>query len=209
MTDAPDDPLDFWEARFAGAGDGYLFGTAPNDFLRREAYRLTPGSRVLSVADGEGRNSVFLAAQGHHVDALEFAPSAVSKAKALAKAQQVSVNHIEADAYTWQWPSARYDAVAAIFIQFAPPAERATLFQRILAALKPGGLLLLQGYTPKQLEYGTGGPPNVENLYTEAEIRTAFAAHTIHVLRVHEAVIDEGPGHRGMSALMDVVVEKR
>ena len=91
----------------------------------------------------------------------------------------------------------------------APPAARATLFERILAALKPGGLLLLQGYTPKQLEYGTGGPPYGDNLYTEPDIRTAFAAHTIHLLRTHDAVIDEGPGHCGMSALIDVVVEKR
>ena len=202
-------PIDFWEARYAGAGDDFVFGQDPNDFLVREAHRLGAGSRVLCVADGEGRNSVFLAQAGHVVDALEFAPSAISKARALAQARGVDINVVEADVFGWDWPAAAYDAVAAIFIQFASPAQRQALFANMLRTLKPGGLLLLQGYTPKQLDYATGGPSAVENLYTEQLLLDAFVDHELCLLRTHESVVDEGAGHRGMSALVDVVVRKR
>ncbi len=205
----PDDPRAFWESRYASAGDGFVFGEAPNDFLVREAHRLPAGSRVLSVADGEGRNSVFLAEQGHEVDALEFAPSAIAKARALAAARSVEINLIETDVFEWGWPADAYDAVAAIFIQFVDPVRRKTLFERMMATLKPGGLLLLQGYTPKQLDYGTGGPSALENLYTEEMLLEAFSAHALLVLRTHESAIDEGEGHRGLSALVDVVVQKQ
>ena len=109
----------------------------------------------------------------------------------------------------WDWPAAAYDAVAAIFIQFASPAQRPALFANMLRTLKPGGLLLLQGYTPKQLDYATGGPSAVENLYTEQLLLDAFVDHELCLLRTHESVVDEGAGHRGMSALVDVVVRKR
>lgn len=205
---ATPDPKAFWNDRFAAAGEGFVFGRDPNDFLVREAGRLPPGSEVLSVADGEGRNSVFLAEAGHRVDALEFAPAAVAKSRQLARERQVTINLIEADVFDWAWPEAAYDAVVAIFIQFATPAQRPQLFARMMSALRPGGLLLLQGYTPKQLEYGTGGPSAVENLYTESLLLEAFAAHEIVLLRTHESVIDEGAGHKGMSALVDVVVQR-
>ncbi|MCB1960231.1 MAG: class I SAM-dependent methyltransferase [Rhodocyclaceae bacterium] len=204
----PEYPRDFWEARYAGAGDDFVFGQDPNDFLVREVHRLGAGSQVLCVADGEGRNSVFLAQAGHVVDALEFAPSAIAKARALAQARGVTVHVIEADVFAWDWPAEAYDAVAAIFIQFAAPAQRSALFAHMLRALKPGGLLLLQGYTPKQLDYATGGPSAVENLYTEQLLLEAFVDHELCLLRTHESVIDEGAGHRGMSALVDVVVRK-
>ncbi|TVO53135.1 class I SAM-dependent methyltransferase [Denitromonas halophila] len=201
-------PKAFWDARFASAGESFVFGREPNDFLVRESGRLFPDSAVLSVADGEGRNSVFLAKASHRVDALEFAPAAVAKSRQLAQEQQVAVNLIEADVFEWAWPADTYDAVVAIFIQFSAPAERQILFDKMMAALKPGGLLLLQGYTPKQLEYGTGGPSAVENLYTESVLLNAFKGHDILLLRTHESVIDEGEGHRGMSALVDVVVQR-
>ena len=208
MSTPDDDPRAFWESRYANAGDAFVFGQAPNDFLVREAHRLPAGSRVLSVADGEGRNSVFLAEQGHRVDALEFAPSAIAKARALAADKAVDIALIEADVFDWAWPVETYDAVIAIFVQFADPARREQLFAHMMTALQPGGLLLLQGYTPKQIGYGTGGPSAVENLYTEALLIEAFAAHETLLLRTHESVIDEGAGHRGMSALVDLVVRK-
>jgi SAM-dependent methyltransferase len=205
----PDSPRAFWEARYADAGTDFVFGQAPNDFLVREAHRLPEGCRVLSVADGEGRNSVFLAQQGHRVDALEFAPSAIAKARALAAERHVTLGVIEADAFEWDWPRERYDAVVAIFVQFAPPAQRARLFEHMLRALVPDGLLLLQGYTPQQLVHGTGGPSAVENLYTEQMLLEAFSAHELVLMRTHESVIEEGAGHSGLSALVDMVVRKR
>lgn len=200
------DPAGTWNRRFEAPG--YLFGTEPNQWLRAHAGVWQPGQRVLSVADGEGRNSVFLAQRGLVVDAFDIAEAGVAKARALAAERGVEVNFAVADCDGYAWRDAAWDGVAAIFIQFADPALRARLFARIVAALKPGGTLVLQGYTPKQLEYRTGGPGVLANLYTSAMLREAFAALEIVELREVEAEVDEGPGHRGMSALVGMVARK-
>lgn len=196
----------FWSERFAG--DDYLFGTAPNVFLTTQKHLLRPGQRALSVADGEGRNSVWMASLGLEVTAIELSPVAVEKARKLAAARGVSPRFVVAGVFDWAWPTEAFDVVAAIFIQFAAPAERGRLFRQIVEALAPGGVLILQGYTPKQLEYRTGGPPHVENLYTEALLRESFADLQILHLREHEDVIREGKGHNGTSALIDLAACK-
>ena len=198
----------FWDERYSQAGDSYLFGAEPNRFLFGQSHSFHPGMRVLSVADGEGRNSTWLAQQGMEVTALEISPVALAKARRLATLRNVPVNLVQVDALAWIWPGAAYDAVAAIFIQFAAPAERERLFANIRHTLKPGGLLLLQGYTPRQLEYRTGGPPVAENMYTEPLLRAAFADMEILHLREHDDFISEGTGHHGMSALIDLVARK-
>jgi 2-polyprenyl-3-methyl-5-hydroxy-6-metoxy-1,4-benzoquinol methylase len=195
-----------WNQRFGAAG--YLFGTAPNAFLASHKRLLAPGSRALCVADGEGRNSVWLAEQGLDVTAFDFSAVAVEKARRLAAERGVSVRYEVASVYDWQWPQAAFDLVAAIFVQFADPPMRGFLFERIVQTLKPGGLLLLEGYTPRQLEYRTGGPPHVENLYTEAMLREAFSGLEILELREYDADVAEGSGHCGRSALIDVVARK-
>lgn len=113
-----------------------------------------------------------------------------------------------ADLGDWTWPEGQFDLVVAIFIQFAPPALRTEIFGRMRLALKPGGLLLLEGYRPEQLAYGTGGPRAVENLYTETILRDAFSAMDILELRTHDSDIHEGKGHSGMSALIDLVARQ-
>ncbi|TSA15946.1 MAG: class I SAM-dependent methyltransferase [Betaproteobacteria bacterium] len=207
------DAEQFWSGRYAAAGDDYLFGTAPNVFLKSQAHRLRPGSKALSVADGEGRNSVWLAEEGLAVTAVELSPVALHKARRLAAARHTEVDFVLADILKWAWPEGGYDLIAAIFIQFVAPAQRSILFERLQTALNPGGLLLLQGYTPKQLEYRTGGPSAVENLYTEKLLREAFADMEILELREHEDVLQEGSGehrgHWGRSALIDLVGQKR
>ena len=201
------DPAGTWNKRFAG--DDYLFGTAPNHWLLEHAAVWQPGERVLSVADGEGRNSVWLAGRGLAVDAFDIAGLGVAKARRLAAAQGVSVNFTLAECDTFAWPQAAYDGVAAIFVQFADPAMRARLFNNIIRSLKPGGTLVLQGYTPKQLEYRTGGPPHESHLYTEAMLRAAFAEMEIIELREYEAEVAEGTGHKGRSALVGLVARRR
>jgi len=201
------DPAGTWNQRFAA--DGYLFGTEPNEWLREHAGVWQPGQRVLCVADGEGRNSVWLAGRGLRVEAFDIAEVGVAKARRLALAQGVDVDFQVADCDGFAWPQAAYDGVAAIFIQFADPALRERLFERIAASLKPGGTLLLQGYTPKQLEYRTGGPPLVSHLYTAQMLREAFAALDIVELREYEAEVAEGSGHRGRSALIGLVARRR
>lgn len=196
-----------WEARFS-VGE-YLFGERPNAYLASKAALFPKGGRALSIADGEGRNSVWLAEHGLRVDAFDFSPTAVGKAKRLAASHGVQAGFNVSELFAWNWAPSSYDLVAAIFIQFASPAERERLFPLIEQTLKPGGLLILQGYRPEQLKYGTGGPPEVENLYTEAMIREALKDMDILELRCYDEPVDEGKGHAGMSALMGVVARKR
>ena len=195
-----------WNERFSTPG--YLFGTEPADFLRREVGRLSAGQTALCVADGEGRNSVFLAEQGLHVTAMDGSDNAVEKARALAKMRQVSVDFHVADITTWDWAAREYDVVVAIFIQFAPPPMRKAMFAGMQAALRPGGLLVLEGYRPQQVDYGTGGPPHRENMYTKGLLESAFAGMEILHLAEYDAVIEEGEGHKGLSALIDLVARK-
>lgn len=201
------DELQRWNQRFGAAG--YIFGTAPNAFLASNAHRLRPGQRALCVADGEGRNSVWLAEQGLEVTAFDLSPVGVAKARKLAGERGVHVRCDVAGVYDWNWPEAAFDVVAAIFVQFADPEMRSFMFERTIRALNPGGLLLLEGYTPKQLEYRTGGPRHVENLYTEELLRRAFQALEIEELRQYEAVLMEGTQHSGRSALIDLVARKK
>ncbi len=198
----------FWSARYRDAGDDYLFGTAPNKFLASQAALFGAGMSVLSVADGEGRNSVWLAEQGCAVTATEISQVALEKAAKLARRRHVAVDVVQADIFDWDWPTEAFDAVVGIFIQFAGPAERPRQMAGMKQAVKPGGLLLLQGYTPKQLKYRTGGPSAVENLYTEALLREMFADWEIVLLHEHEDLMEEGSAHAGRSALIDLVARK-
>lgn len=201
-----DDARAVWDERFAT--DDYIFGTEPNRFLVSQAHRLATGAHALSVADGEGRNSVWLAERGLDVDAVEISPRAVEKARRLAADRRVAVCFEVADVRVWNWPAACYDVIAAIFIQFASPAERARLFADFRRALKPGGLLILEGYGVRQIEYGTGGPPHVENLYTRAMLEDAFRDFEILLLDEREDWLEEGTKHVGRSALVDLVARK-
>ena len=153
-----------WSARFKAAGEDYLFGTAPSKFMANHASLFAAGSTALSVADGEGRNSVWLAEQGLSVTALEISPVALEKARKLAAGRGVAVDFVRGDALAWDWPQGDFDMVLAVFIQFAGPDERPALFKGMQQAVKPGGLLFLHGYTPKQLDYKTGGPPSAAHL---------------------------------------------
>jgi SAM-dependent methyltransferase len=200
------DPAAFWNQRYEQPG--YLFGTEPNAYLAAQLGLLVPGWRALSVADGEGRNSVWLAQHGLEVDAVEISPVAVDKARALAAERGVAPRFHVASVLDWDFGVARYDLVAAIFIQFLAPAERAGVFRRLAAALAPGGWLVMQGYTPQQVQYGTGGPPHAENMYTEPLLREAFADLEMVELRAYEAHVAEGSGHLGWSALIDLLARK-
>ena len=196
--------LERWNGRYNAPG--FLFGEAPNAYLASKSWMLPAAGRALAVADGEGRNGVWLAAQGLAVDAVDFSPVAIAKAQAFATARGVNIQFAQANVVELAWPTALYDVIAAIFIQFATPAERTQLFQWFKRALKPGGLLILQGYRVEQPGYGTGGPPERDHLYTLAMVRDAFADCEILDLASYDAEINEGTGHKGMSALLGAVV---
>lgn len=204
MNDKPfPDAAAMWNQRYAG--EEFLFGEAPNEYLREQAAQLPTRGRALCVADGEGRNSVWLARRGLQVDAFDIAENGVAKARRLAKRHGVTVDFAVADGDALAWPEAVYDLVVAIFVQFADPAMRGRLFANMLRVLKPGGLLVLQGYTPRQLQYRTGGPQRADHLYTEGLLREAFAALEIVDLRSYDAELREGRQHTGMSALIGMV----
>ncbi len=196
---------EFWDTRYNG--DFYLFGTEPNAFLASQKALFEPGQHVLAVADGEGRNGVWLASQGLDVLSVDFSGVAQEKARKLAGG--LPVRFEIADLSAWDWGVERFDAIVAIFIQFTGPQARKKMFEDMKAALKSGGLLILEGYTPRQLEYKTGGPSQIENLYTEELLREAFSDFDILHLEAFDAVVEEGAGHSGRSALIDLVARKR
>ena len=195
--------LERWQERYAT--DEYRFGTAPNAFLAAQAHLLPKAGKALAIADGEGRNGVFLAERGLDVLSLDFSPNAQGKARKLAAARGVTLRTEQADVINWSYPADTYDVVAAIFFQFASPPERATIFAGIKRTLKTGGLLLLEGYGPRQLDYKTGGPGILENLYTREILEKAFGDFASLDIRAYDAEIHEGAGHGGMSALVDAV----
>lgn len=195
-----------WNDRYNRAD--YLFGTEPAIFVRDQAHWLAPGARVLSVADGEGRNAVYLAGLGHRVTAFDGSDRAVAKARALAAARGVTVDFHLAGVEDWDWAAEPFDAVLAVFIQFADPALRAHIFAGIAQALRPGGLVLLHGYTVEQLGYSSGGSRRPGNLYTLPMLESAFPGFAIERLAAYEADLDEGEGHRGRAALIDLVARK-
>ncbi len=199
------DPLNTWNQRFAQ--DGYLFGESPNHYLQQQAAHLRSG-RALAVADGEGRNGVWLAEQGLAVDAFDFSPVALDKARALAQARGVQVNWVCSEWQDFDWQPGAWDNVVAIFIQFATPAEREQLFARMHESLRPGGTLVIQGYGHEQLRYNTGGPGKREHIYDEALLLQAFNGYAVLDLRTYEADLAEGSGHQGRSALVGLTARK-
>lgn len=196
-----------WDERYAQYG--FLFGTEPAAALRRHAVRFPAKSRCLCVADGEGRNSVWLAEQGHEVAAWDASKVAINKARSLAESRGVSVDFSLEHAESYDWASNQYDVVIAVFVQFAGPDLRSRMFRGMKDATRPGGIVFLHGYTPEQLIHGKGGPPCAENLYTTSMLRDQFDDFDIGFLEAYEATIDEGTGHSGRSALIDLVAIKR
>ena len=145
---------------------------------------------------------------GLNVLSLDFSPTAQEKARQLAAERGVTIRTEIADLATWQWPVETFDLIAGIFFQFTPPDLRSKVFAHIKKALKPGGILLIEGYGPKQLEYKTGGPSELDRLYTPKMLRDAFGDLSELDIKEYDAEVDEGSGHAGMSALVDLVGRK-
>ena len=196
----------FWNGRYEG--DAYLFGKTPAAPLAAMSDKLPTKGRALSLADGEGRNSVWLASRGLIVTAFDFAENAIVKARKLAAEAKADVTFHQADITKWDWDAPGYDLVTGVFFQFLPPDLRKTVFDGIIRSLVPGGTLYILGYRPEQIGRGTGGPPHVENTYTEALLHKAFEPMDIQVLRSWEEDLAEGRGHKGPSALIEILATK-
>jgi SAM-dependent methyltransferase len=195
-----------WEGRYGVAE--YIFGKEPNYFLASCKPLLPVSGKALAVADGEARNGVWLAEQGLDVLSIDFSPSAQQKAETLAKERGVTIAFERADVHAWHYPDAAFDVVVEIFTQFSAPADRSRKWAGMRKTLKPDGLLIIQGYTPKQLQYGTGGPGQIENLYTRAMLDEAFRGFRDMQIVEEEVDIHEGTSHGGMSAVINLTAWK-
>ncbi|MHB1101572.1 MAG: class I SAM-dependent methyltransferase [Devosia sp.] len=196
----------FWNERYNT--DHYVFGETPNAFLATQVDIVRKYQTALAIADGEGRNGVWLAEQGLDVLALDSSSVGLEKSQRLAAKRGVRIETRLGDIAAYDWPENQFGLVVAIFIQFADPALRSAIFEGIRTTLRPGGTVILEGYRPEQIAYGTGGPRQVENLYTRRILEDAFSGFEILHLDEGDAEVREGTGHAGMSALIDLVARK-
>ena len=198
----------FWDERYGG--DDYAYGVAPNAFLASLIDGPRTG-RALVPGDGEGRNGVFLAERGYAVETLDLSALGVEKTMRLAASRGVSLIATQANALAWDWPEGAYDLVALLYLHLPAP-ERRVLHAKALAALKPGGLVALEAFTPRQLvrqSAGTrGGPREAALLYEPEELRADFAGAEIERLEETDVILGEGTLHVGPSAVVRCVVRR-
>ena len=192
-----------WDERYAG--DDYIFGTDPAAFLVRAAAFLPAKARILMLAEGEGRNAVWLAGQGHDVTGIDRSGVGLAKAARLAQAHGVTASFRQGDVLDWDGTDGPWDAVAAIFVHFRAE-EWGRLAQSLQRGVRPGGLFLYHGYGPAQLAHGTGGPRDPAMLCPAAGVAAHLSGWQALVVRDHEDVLAEGSRHVGRSALIDVIL---
>lgn len=195
----------FWDERFSGSE--FIYGTQPNAFLVEQAHRLEPGAQVLVPGDGEGRNGVWLAGQGMEVLSVDGSQVGLDKAKRLAAERGVTIATEVADLTTWSWPTGRFDAVVSLFLHLRP-SERALVHARMIEALRPGGLVILEAFRPEQLAYASGGPRDPAMLYTAEQLKADFGGAEILHLEGVLATLDEGEFHQGPGATVRLVARK-
>lgn len=190
--------MTFWDERYASVD--WAFGTEPNDFLRDHAHAL-PAGPVLCIGDGEGRNGVFLATLGHDVTSVDLSEVGLAKAQHLAAKRSVSITTKVADLATFDPGDGRWSAIVSIFCHL-PSALRAVVYPRLVASLAPGGVFLLESYTPDQIGRGTGGPGDPDLMNKPAQLATELAGLEIIHLWEGERDVVEGPFHSGRAAVV-------
>jgi len=202
--DSPAPNAAAWEQRFGA--DGYLYGTEPNEFLREHVGSL-PRGRVLCVAEGEGRNAVFLAREGLEVSSIDLTEAGVTKTRRLAAQRGVNVDAVTGDLATADLGIQSWNGIVSIFAHL-PPAIRRDLHRRVADALAPGGVFLLEAYTPNQIGRGTGGPPVAELAMTLADLRRELdGLEFAHAVEIERQVV-EGEGHTGLGSVVQVIARR-
>lgn len=198
----------FWNERFAG--EAYAYGTAPNDYLVERLPALPSGAEVLCLADGEGRNGVWLAGRGAQVTSVDLADQGLAKARALAARAGVSLHTMHADVTTFDMGDARWHAIVSIFLHL-PAEPRRALHRRCVQALRPGGVFLFECYGPGQLARGTGGPKDATLLPSLAEVLADFDGLAgLAVLHRHAGVrpVLEGTLHHGDAEVVQLLLRR-
>ncbi|MDZ7780704.1 MAG: class I SAM-dependent methyltransferase [Gemmatimonadota bacterium] len=195
-----------WDLRYAG--DAYKYGRDPNDFLREMAGSI-PSGPVLSLAEGEGRNAVFLAGLGHRVTGVDASAVAVDKGRRLATDSEVAsgVHFVHADLAEFPIEREAWAGVVSIFAHL-PPHVRRSVHRRVVDGLEPGGVFILEAYTPDQLAHGTGGPPTADLMMDLETLREELSGLKLDVAREVERDIHEGALHHGRSSVVQIVGRK-
>jgi hypothetical protein len=189
--------MNFWDQRFSEPG--YKYGVQPNEFLAGQAQRLMPGSEILVPGDGEGRNGVWLASQGHSVTSVDYSVVGLEKARSLAVERGVALATRHVDLTEWAPDAASFDAVVLIYTHL-PGDVRRQVHRRLVQGLRPGGWLLLEAFHPGQLRHSSGGPKDVDMLYTPGQLDADFAGLISPVMSWEgEVQLMEGPGHQGLA----------
>lgn len=196
---------DGWNNRYGV--DEYLFGKEPNDFLKESAGQLPAAAKILCLADGEGRNGVYLASLGHDVTSVDQSRVGLDKAEELAKERGVFLTTVEADLTEYDLGLDKWDAVVSIFFHI-PEEPRNQIYERVARSLKPGGVLILESYTPDQLKFRTGGPPTTELMMNNAIARRTFADLEFERCEELERDVIEGSGHTGRAAVLQVIARR-
>ncbi len=195
-----------WDQRYAT--EDFQYGLTPNEFLVEQAKLLAPASDVLALADGEGRNGVWLAEQGHKVLSVDGSQVGLDKATKLASDRGVEISTLCTDLNAWEWPEEKFDAIVSIYFHTAPDI-REKLHAKAKQSLKSGGILILEAFNKSQLGRGTGGPPNVDWLFNEEELRADFSDMKIEFLEESETSLDEGPLHSGSAGVIRLIAYKK
>ncbi|MCW8854365.1 MAG: class I SAM-dependent methyltransferase [Gammaproteobacteria bacterium] len=193
-----------WDERYSA--DEYAYGKQPNDFLV-ESINKIPAGKVLCLADGEGRNSVYLAEQGFEVTSVDSSAPGMQKADQLASERGVEINTVVSDLSNFDIKAESWDAVISIFCHL-PPQLRKTVHKKVVSGLKTGGVLILEAYTPEQLMLGTGGPTMVEMTMTLNSLKTELnGLNFIYAIEKNRQVI-EGIYHTGNGAVVQLIAKK-
>lgn len=195
---------ELWEQRYGEAD--YAFGREPNEFFKAIVGSL-PKGRMLVPGAGEGRDAVYAATLGWQVDAFDLSGKGKEKAQQLAAERGASINFQITDASEYMAPADSYDAVALIYFHL-PPAVNLHLYKEVVKALKPGGLLILEGFNPRQLANTSGGPKDITWLVTTEGLREAFAGMDIRQCEEQQIHLDEGPYHQGVADVVRFVAVK-
>lgn len=193
-----------WDERYSEPG--YAYGTEPNDYLVEMAGLLPPG-KLLSVAEGEGRNAAYLAQLGHDVTAVDSSHVGMQKAEELAQSRKLAIQTIVADLNEYQPGIEQWDAIVSIFCHL-PVAQRSVLHQKLVAALKPGGIMLLEAYTPRQLQFGTGGPGSADLMMTLEALQIELAGLQLEIAQEIDREVNEGQYHHGQAAVVQIFARK-
>nr|WP_321270281.1 class I SAM-dependent methyltransferase [uncultured Tolumonas sp.] len=191
-----------WDEKYSNSQ--FVYGSSPNDFLRENVHYFVPEGKILCIAEGEGRNAVWLAELGFKVTAVDASEVGLAKGRALAKSKGVSVHWVHADLQQYNPGTNAWDGVVAIFAHL-PPDLRSRVHADCVESLKIGGALVLEAYTPEQLNFRTGGPTNADWLMTPELLQNELQGLTFDRLQKTEREIVEGIGHTGLGSVVQVI----